>query len=112
LTPLAEGRWGAALHQRLPELFLCEDPRRTQHRELGLSRHRTRQGMKFVREQTDRIGLTSLSGTEEWHNLLGEQTQRAQHLRTGQGAKEKRADEVIRTGEAYVLLHLLLHGVG
>ena len=36
LTPLAEGGWGAALHQRLQELLLFEDPRRTQHREPGL----------------------------------------------------------------------------
>jgi hypothetical protein len=36
LTPLAEGCWGAALHQRLQELLLFEDPRRTQHRDLGL----------------------------------------------------------------------------
>ena len=36
LTPLAEGCWGAALHQRLQKLLLFEDPRRPQHRELGL----------------------------------------------------------------------------
>ena len=36
LTPLAEGCWGAALHQRPQELLLFEDPRRTQHRELSL----------------------------------------------------------------------------
>src|SRR5207302_7343396 len=36
LTPLAEGCWGAALYQRLQKLLLFEDPRCTQHRELGL----------------------------------------------------------------------------
>jgi hypothetical protein len=36
LTPLAKGGWGAALHQRLQELLLFVDPRRTQHWELGL----------------------------------------------------------------------------
>src|SRR5262245_45613453 len=36
LTPLAEGCWGATLQQRLQELLLFEDPRRTQHRELGV----------------------------------------------------------------------------
>src|SRR5262245_51331426 len=35
LTPLAEGCWGAALHQRLQELLLFEDPQRTPHRDLG-----------------------------------------------------------------------------
>jgi hypothetical protein len=63
---------GTALHQRLQELLLFEDPRRTPLRELVLSRRSMCQDMKFIRERTNRIAHGSLSSTEDRHDLFGE----------------------------------------
>ena len=55
-APLAEGCWGAAPHQRLQELLLFEDPRRTQHRELGLVLEAQGEGLVGHQRSTAREG--------------------------------------------------------
>src|SRR2546425_4524870 len=54
--PLAEGGRGAAPHQRLQELLLVEDPRGTQHRELGLVWEAEGQGLVGHQRSSAREG--------------------------------------------------------